>query len=195
MEEQEDKNTNLSKESPHKKGHGIVGKIFKGILVLIGLYILCSVFIALPHKISGDSMSPYLKNGEYVWSEKISYHLHSPRRDDVVFVNSPSSPSELVARIIGLPGETVSVRPGEIKINGKVLDETHINWGSLSPESNTWPSGEIILKPNQYLGIGDNQIFTSSGNENITKEAIQNWLETSTFSLQEITGKASSITY
>jgi len=144
---------------------------------------------------SGDSMSPYLKDGEYVWSEKISYHLHSPRRDDVVFVNSPISSSELVARIIGLPGETVSVRPGEIKINGKVLNEKHINWGSLTPESNTWPSGEITLKPNQYLGIGDNQILTSPGNVNLTKEAIQNWLETSTFSLQEITGKASNITY
>jgi len=43
--------------------------------------------------------------------------------------------------------------------------------------------------------MGSNKVPYVPGSENITKEAIQNWLETPTFSLQEITGKASSITY
>ena len=59
--------------------------------------------------------------------EKIGYRFHGPRRGDVIVIHDPSGgPELLIKRVIGLPGDTVTVDSGVVKVNGQALTEPYI---------------------------------------------------------------------
>src|SRR5205814_7860377 len=85
--------------------------------------------------IPSDSMVPTLKTDDRVIVNKLSYHLHAVHRGDIVVFKTPKDSDgnpidptikDLVKRVIGLPGETVGERDGQILINGKVLKESYL---------------------------------------------------------------------
>jgi signal peptidase I len=96
--------------------------------------------------IPSESMVPTLEVGDRVLVNKLSYDLHDLHRGDiVVFASAPNTEwhragiSDLVKRVIALPGETVSECAGEkICIDGKVLDEKYLP-KTVAPAS-PWPS-------------------------------------------------------
>ena len=77
-------------------------------------------------RIEGDSMEPNLHDGEYVLIDKISYVLHPPERGDVVVFTPPNNERDYIKRVIGLPGDTVEVKSGQVYVNGVVLDEPYL---------------------------------------------------------------------
>ena len=77
-------------------------------------------------RIEGDSMEPNLHNGEYVLIDKISYLLHPPERGDVVVFTPPNNERDYIKRVIGLPGDTVTIKGGQVYVNGVVLDEPYL---------------------------------------------------------------------
>jgi signal peptidase I len=118
--------------------------------------------------IPSDSMVPTLKTDDRVIVNKLSYHLHAVHRGDIVVFKTPKGPDgkpidptikDLVKRVIGLPGETVGERDGQILINGKVLEESYLpartlsNCASFAPRC--FPSGR--LPAGQYWVMGDNR--------------------------------------
>ncbi|XCP83722.1 signal peptidase I [Roseburia hominis] len=112
----------------------------------------------------GDSMSPVLKNGDVVLVNRIIYDASMPKRGDII-VFKPNGNENLhsyVKRIIGLPGETVQIREGEIYINGKKLKEDYktseITDPGLAVE-------EITLEGDEFFVLGDNR--ESSGDSRI----------------------------
>jgi signal peptidase I len=118
--------------------------------------------------IPSDSMVPTLKTDDRVIVNKLSYHLHAVHRGDIVVFKTPKGADgnpidptikDLVKRVIGLPGETVGERDGQILINGKVLKESYLpartvsNCASFAPQC--FPTGR--LPANQYWVMGDNR--------------------------------------
>ena len=77
-------------------------------------------------RIEGDSMEPNLHNGEYVLIDKVSYLLHPPERGDVVVFTPPNNERDYIKRVIGLPGDTVEIKGGQVYVNGVVLDEPYL---------------------------------------------------------------------
>jgi len=97
---------------------------------------LLRAFVVQPYYIPPGSMEPTLIGGggqtdDHVLVDKISYRTHSPREGDIVVFNRPStwqiSDKVLIKRVIGLPGDTVSLRDGHVFINGLELDEPYVN--------------------------------------------------------------------
>jgi len=71
-------------------------------------------------------MEPNLHTSQRVVVEKVTYRfVHGPRRGDIVVINLPGQTEMLIKRVVGLPGETVEVRRGEVYIDGKRLDEPY----------------------------------------------------------------------
>jgi len=118
--------------------------------------------------IPSDSMVPTLKTNDRVIVNKLSYLLHAVHRGDIVVFKTPKGSDgrpidptikDLVKRVIGLPGETVGERDGQILINGKVLKESYLpartisNCASFAPQC--FPTGR--LPANQYWVMGDNR--------------------------------------
>ena len=106
--------------------------------------------------ISGSNMEPTLMDGDNILINKMSYKLHSVKRNDVVVVKQDGSEHNyyVVQRVIGLPGEKVKISNGEVYINGKVLDEKYnfplMKNGGLALE-------EITLDDDEYFMLCDNR--------------------------------------
>ena len=99
-------------------------------IILIAV-LLCTVvlrtYVVQSFSIPSLSMYPTLQVGDRIIVNKLSYDLHGIHRGDiVVFARPPLEDQEyadLVKRVIGLPGETISSKDGHVYINGKRLDE------------------------------------------------------------------------
>jgi signal peptidase I len=102
-------------------------------------------------RVDGFSMRPTLQDGEYILINKLAYTLDEPMRGDIVVFVFPVNPEEdLIKRIIGLPGDTVTIQDGVLSINGAVVNEPYFN---APPAYNgTWPvsEGELFV-------LGDNR--------------------------------------
>ena len=141
-------------------------------VVLIGsaliIALVVKTFLFQAFYIPSDSMVPTLKTHDRVIVNKLSYKLHSVHRGYIVVFKTPKGPDgkpidptikDLVKRVIGLPGETVSETDGKIFINGKALKESYLPAGTISDCSgfatHCFPTGPI--PPDRYWVMGDNR--------------------------------------
>lgn len=105
--------------------------------------------------VEGDSMQPNFHTGQFLIVSRAHYLLGEPARGDVVVFHYPLDPrSDFVKRVIGLPGETVTLRGGQVYVNDQALDEPYIR-EACTPQNcpdTAWPVGE-----HQYFVMGDNR--------------------------------------
>ncbi len=127
---------------------------------LIALIIVVPVrwFIAQPFIVSGASMEDTFYSGEYLIVDQLSYHLNEPEPGDVVVFRYPKNPSTFfIKRIIGVPGDTVTIDGNVVTLtnetypNGLVLDEPYIR----SMAANTFLTE--TLGDREYFVMGDNR--------------------------------------
>lgn len=137
-------------------------EVAKIIIVALLIVIPIRYFVFQPFLVKGQSMEPNFQDGDYLIIDEISYRFSGPQRGEVIVFQSPTQPSQrFIKRIIGLPGETIEIEDGEIKIyedgQEKVLDESEY-LDSLTAAL----SGEfrISLAEDQYFVLGDNRAFS-----------------------------------
>ena len=141
--------------------------------VIVLAVLLCTVilrtFVVQSFSIPSLSMYPTLQVGDRIIVDRLSYHLHPVHRGDiVVFARPPLEDQEyadLVKRVIGLPGETISSKDGHVYINDKLLAEP---WLPSGPDSFTGPlpgdshqqfnlPGPVKIPAGEYYVMGDNR--------------------------------------
>lgn len=147
-------------------------------LVIAGaIFVVIYAFLFRPYQVNGHSMDPTFQNGEYVLTNLISLRFEKLKRGDIiVFVAPPDKEKDYIKRIIGLPGDRVSISDGDVKLNGVKLDQTSF----LSPDVRTsggaflGESDEVVVPDGQYFVMGDNRMFSSDSREwgFVTKSAI-----------------------
>lgn len=131
--------------------------------------------VAQPHKVSGSSMFPNFKNGDYIITDKISYRLSDPKRGDiVVFKNPKDETQDFIKRILGVPGDRIKVQSGKIFLNGIELEEPYLNNIVTNPGSFLREGEEKTVEAGHYITIGDNRPASSDSREwgQITREEI-----------------------
>ena len=125
--------------------------------VLIILVVFAGVqFTMQSFRVKGESMEPSFHSGEYIIVNKLTYRFSSPKRGDVVVFRNPELPDELyIKRIVGLPGETVEIKAGEIYIDGHVLEERPVFAEIL------YDNYSVTVPDGKYFVVGDNRVATS----------------------------------
>lgn len=138
--------------------------------------------------VSGEYMSPTLENGDEILINRISYRIHSIRRNDVVVVRHNGSEHSYytVERVIGLPGEKVVIKDGKVYIDGEKLEEKYdfpeMENGGLALE-------EITLDEEEYFMLCDNRNECEDSRNanigNVLKENIvgKAWIRINSFTL------------
>jgi signal peptidase I len=119
-------------------------------VVWVALIVVLFKFVLVGIRVRGESMEPTFHDGQIKFVNRLAYLRSPPKRGDVVAVRAPGLRAVFLKRIIGLPGEEVSIRRGAVYINGQKLDEPYAK-GSTSFLR------EFTLEPHEYWVIGDNR--------------------------------------
>ena len=134
------------------------------IAVLLSLFVAIKIFVADVGIVDGVSMDPTYKSGDRFIVNKLQYLTHKPERYDVVQVVDYSQESYLIKRILGLPGETLTIEEGKIFVSSgksdskKQLDEHLYIRDSIYTrvKGHSGPTS-FNLGANQYFVAGDNR--------------------------------------
>src|SRR3989338_1183614 len=139
-----------------------VWEVLEVVLIAVVTVFFIRTFLIQPFLVSGASMEPNFKNGNYLLIDEITYRLREPKRCEVIVFKYPRNPSTYyIKRIVGLPGEKIVIKSGSVYIsenNGvevKVLDENY-----LSSTSRTSGDLSVTLGNEDYLVLGDNRFFS-----------------------------------
>ncbi|HJR81706.1 MAG TPA: signal peptidase I [Anaerolineales bacterium] len=136
----------------------IVLDILETLILAVVLYFGINA-VSVRVRVDGFSMNPTLQNGEYILVNRLAYKLGEPVRGDIVVFSFPMDPKQdLIKRVIGLPGETISVQDGKVLVNGLPLDEPYIAAPPIY--NNTWvvPEGQLFV-------LGDNRNESKDSHE------------------------------
>lgn len=143
------------------KGKNSIKSIIKEILIFaviaFGIVLPFRMFVAEPYIVDGASMDPTFKTGDYLIVDKISYEIGTPERNTVVVFKYPNDTSKnFIKRIIGLPGDTITMNGNEVKISNKENpDGFTINQSYVI--HNMPGNFQITLGEDEYFAMGDNR--------------------------------------
>lgn len=155
-EPQEPDATPAAGYSKRKKWLIGVGLVLAG---LVALLVLVRVFIVKPYEIPTDSMAPTIQPNDQVLANRVIYDFRSIERGDIIVFSPPRSAIEacapepgvpMVKRVIGLPGDVVTVEGGVTRVNGtvyRVSGETKPEYSMSFPPV---PKGDVLV-------LGDNR--------------------------------------
>jgi signal peptidase I len=169
------------KASGWKTAWAVVREVGETIILTLIIFFLIQTVIR-NFRVVGTSMVNNLHDGQYLIIDKLSYSpfvtrvlgMGGPQRGDVIVFEPPNRPGEdYVKRIIGLPGETVEIRAGQVFINGTPLAEPF----EPIPGTYNMPS-PVVVPPNEVFVLGDNR---NNSNDS------HNW---GTLAIEKIVGRA-----
>lgn len=112
--------------------------------------------VGMRTSVIGDSMEPALHNGQEILMNRILYRISTPRRGDVVVFlpNGNQNTHFYVKRVVGLPGETVQIREGNVYIDGVLLEENELFDKIADPGI---AQNELLLEGDEFFVLGDNR--------------------------------------
>ncbi len=174
---------NKKKKTPYEFFSNVLNSIsqfvfstIEAIVVALALSIILYLFVATPHEVVGRSMMPNFESGEYLIGNKIGYRFGDPQRGDVVIFEY-NEYTDYIKRILGLPGENVSIQNGKIHINNEQLDETqYLDNHVITHGGDYLQEGTTVSIPStSYFVAGDNRPNSSDSRDfgPVSKEQIK----------------------
>jgi signal peptidase I len=111
-------------------------------------------FVAQAFRVQGTSMEPLLQDNERIVVNKFVYRFRPIQRGDVVVFWFPGDPQlSFVKRVIGLPGDVIQIRSGEVLVNGVLAKEPYLP--SSYRDNDDLPPTEV--KKGFYFVLGDHR--------------------------------------
>ncbi len=131
-------------------------------LIAIAAVFIVRAFLIQPFLVSGASMEPNFSNGDYLVIDEITYRFREPVRGEVIVFRSPGNNSSYyIKRVIGLPGERVTVRSGAVTVySGDLKDGFQVPENYLPVGLKTSGDLDVTLKSGDYFVLGDNRNFS-----------------------------------
>ena len=155
-QEKQNKAAKAKKEKKEEPKKSLKREIFEWIMVFVvaaAMAFVVRTFIFEPVRVDGSSMLNTLTDSEFMIATKFDYLLGDPERFDIVICNYPNTSDGMyrVKRVIGMPGETMELRAGELYIDGQ-----HIEQNFDMTENETY-FGPYTVPEGHYFVLGDNR--------------------------------------
>lgn len=119
-------------------------------LLIIVVIILIRTFIITPVRVDGTSMNKTLADGDIL----LLYKLAKIDRFDIVVLDEEYDDEIIIKRIIGLPGETIEIKDGDVYINDILMPDDEYAYGDTSDYD------KITLGNDEYFILGDNRLIS-----------------------------------
>ncbi len=138
-------------------GKGLLKDLFTLAFLIIVVVIPIRLFVVSPFVVDGESMHPTFENLDYLIVNELIYVFKSPARGDVIVFRYPGNPSIFyIKRVIGLPGETVSIVKGSVSITAADGATFELPEPYIVYEDATYTK-KVTLGPDEYFVMGDNR--------------------------------------
>jgi len=168
---------------------GCLLEIAETLVLTLIIFFVIQTFVAQPYKVQQQSMEHTLEPDQYVLVDKLTPRFDSYSRGDIIVFTPPEEwvqddGTPFIKRVIGLGGETVEIRDGDVFIDGTKLDEPYIYAAEPGdpPQPTTapgdedrWviPAGEVFLMGDHRSNSADSRTFGPVPTEHVIGRA---WL-------------------
>jgi signal peptidase I len=166
---------------PDETDHGGVRNLVEWVGIIVGALVVALVvktFLIQAFFIPSLSMYPTLDKGDRVLVNKLSYKLHDVHRGDlVVFERPPGQPAstikDLIKRVVGLPGEEIEARSGDVYVDGKKISEPYLvdDVATENLPRQTIPDGEVFVMGDNRGDSADSRVFGPIDEDSIVGRA------------------------
>ena len=123
------------------------------VLMVISIFTIFNICI-FNANIPSSSMEDTIQKGDRIFASRITYLFDDIKRGDIVIFNSKEEGKYLVKRVIGLPGDSISINDDKIFVNGDMLEETYVKGTTLK---GNLKDGIIVVPKGKYFLLGDNR--------------------------------------
>ena len=152
----------VASQTPHRRKSALIGAMawLRDLMLSVLIAVLVILFLYRPVKVEGTSMMPNLLDQERLFINQFSYRFgigDIKRGDTVVFWYPEDTTKSYIKRVIGLPGDVVSVEDGTVIVNGKKLEEDYVP----SEYRDDRPYAATTVPTNQYFVLGDHRISSN----------------------------------
>lgn len=143
------------------KSNGL-GLWVRDIVISAAVSILIITFLYQPVRVEGTSMLPRLEDHDRLFINKFVYRISSIHRGDVVVFHYPRDPEKsYIKRVIGLPGDRISIERGRVYLNGRLQREPYVPDEYRDLRS----MAEIVVPEDSYFMMGDHRSISSDSRE------------------------------
>lgn len=137
----------------------------KSILIAFFIAFFIKSFIFNSTYVQGHSMAPTLYPKDRLFAQKISLYLKNTSRGDIVVLKAPDEKGkDYIKRVIGMPGDLVEIKDGQVYINGDPLVEKYIAEDSYT---HTYGQSQWLVPEGQVFVLGDNRLEGASKDSRI----------------------------
>lgn len=139
------------------------------VLALIG----AAFFVRTP-EVSGSSMEPRIHSGEFVLINTLAYRFSHVRRGDIVALRHDSpTPETYLKRVVGLPGERITIDRGVVAIDGRPLAENYVRFrDQRSVPPVTVPQDSLYVLGDNRANSDDSRDWGTLATRDVTGKAI-----------------------
>lgn len=141
-------------------------KIISVLIVAFIVTLFLRAFVVEGFIVRGDSMSPTIASGDYIFINRVAYKFGEPARGDVVIAISRDGENRIVKRIVALPGERLEIDHSGVAIReGRAGEKRSLSESYLPVPTETIGTTTIKLDPQEYFALGDNRAVSVDSRE------------------------------
>ncbi|SDT02982.1 signal peptidase I [Paenibacillaceae bacterium GAS479] len=135
--------------------------LMRMIVIAVAIVLLLNRFVLNLSVVEGSSMRPSLEGGDWLLVSRLAGSTLPIHRNDIIIIRDPNplagSSGYLVKRVIGLPGDVVELKKGQLLRNGDTVEEPYVG---LQPAAENFRP--ITVEPGHFFVLGDNRQWRAS---------------------------------
>ena len=129
---------------------------FVKLIIVIIIILFLMIYVVSVTQVVGNSMNSTLENGDVLILNKFKYRFTDIKRGDIISLEYADT-KYLIKRVIGLPGDKVSIRDNTLYINGELYVENYLDEGLEYDDFDLSSLGYDTIPEDMYLVLGDNR--------------------------------------
>src|SRR5215831_3139531 len=151
----------MNPQHDFEKRYRLVREVIETIVLTVLMFLVIR-FAVQNFNIEGHSMEPNLHDQELILVDKWTYLFHPPSRGDVIVFIAPPQPSQdNIKRVIGIPGDVITINNTTVIVDGVTLKETYVDPRNNGPTIEDRTVHNLVVPPGDYFVLGDNRANSS----------------------------------